>query len=76
MEIYILLGNGYPSIQAPLFYVAKTESSQLFYEAAKNFLYEKLGEKWQEDSIILYECVYLIQDEFINGFIESDSFNC
>ena len=45
-----------------------------FYEPFKKFLYDKLNEKWVEDMIVLYECVYFVQDDFLNEFFEtSDS---
>lgn len=41
-----------------------------FYEPLKEFLYTKLSEKWVEDMIILYECVYFIQEEFLNAYFD------
>ena len=52
----------------------KNSTTSLFYEPLKSFLYERLSEKWQEEVIILYDCVVMIQDEIINSFIESDIF--
>lgn len=75
IEIFVLLPENYPSNGAPLFMMGKTNSSNtLFYEKMRNFLYERLSEKWQEDQIMLYECVYYIQEEFMNAFLDSDIF--
>ena len=75
LDLFILLPESYPSNQGPLFIMPPiTSSNSLFYDQLRNFLYERLIEKWQEDAIVLYECVYFIQDELMNAFIESDVF--
>lgn len=68
IDVYILLTSAYPSSSSPLFLMTTP-----FYEPFKNFLYEKLNEKWTEDMFVLYECVYFIQDEFLNQFFDSDN---
>ena len=49
-------------------------SNFLFYEPVRTFLYERLGEKWQEDMLMLYEWVSYIQNELMDQFLESDAF--
>jgi E3 ubiquitin-protein ligase RNF14 len=76
LELFMLLPDKYPSNSGPLFMMPNTQySNALFYEQLRNFLYERLIEKWSEDSIILYECVYYIQEELIPAFLDSDSFS-
>jgi len=41
-------------------------SNFLFYEPVRTFLYERLGEKWQEDMLMLYEWVSYIQNELMD----------
>jgi hypothetical protein len=41
-----------------------------FYEPFKDFLYEQLGSKWYENSMVVYEFIIYIQDEFLNAFFE------
>jgi len=61
IEVYILLPESYPSNSGPLFMIPKTTySNALFYEQMRSFLYERLNEKWNEDSNVLYECVLYI----------------
>lgn len=61
LELYILLPEAYPSNSGPLFLIPNTQySNALFYDQLKNFLYERLAEKWTEDGIVLYECAYYI----------------
>lgn len=61
VELFILLPETYPSNQGPLFLMPDTSSSNtLFYDQLRSFLYERLSEKWSEDSIVLYECAIYI----------------
>ena len=72
LDLIILLSQGYPSSSPPLFYLADTTSCELFYEPMRNFLYERLNEKWQEDSMVIYECNNMVQTELIDAFLQSD----
>lgn len=59
-----------------MFMMPNTQYSNfLFYEQLRNFLYERLIEKWTEEMIVLYECVYYVQDELIQAFLDSDAFS-
>jgi hypothetical protein len=76
IELYILLPESYPSNSGPLFMIPNTQNSNiLFYDQLRNFLYERLIEKWSDEMIVLYECVYYIQDELFPAFIDSDAFS-
>ncbi len=66
MDLYILLSEGYPSSNGPLFLM-----NTPFYQPFKSFLYEKLNERWVEDMMVIYECVFFVQDEFLNQFFEN-----
>jgi hypothetical protein len=55
LELHILIPESYPSNSGPMFLMTTP-----FYEPFKNFLYEKLCEKWNEGSIVVYECVYFV----------------
>ena len=59
IELYILISDSYPSSMGLLFLMS-TDSGTTFYEPFKNFLYQKLNEKWVEDMIVLYECIYFV----------------
>ena len=61
IEVLILLPESYPSNASPLFMLdGANQSNRLFYEPMRNFLYERLNEKWAEDTIVLYDCVYFV----------------
>jgi hypothetical protein len=56
IEIQAILPVQYPSNIGPLFHMSTD-----FYAPLKEFLYQKLNEKWAEiTSLVLYECVYFL----------------
>ena len=65
IEVWVLLPKAYPSHMGPLFY-----SPSSFYSNFKTHFYQNLTSKWYENSIIAYECVVFIQDDFLNSFFE------
>lgn len=66
IEVLVAIPKGYPSNVGPVFLV-----NTPFYEPFKDFLYEKLAEKWYENNMVVYEVIVYIQDEFLNAFLDS-----
>jgi hypothetical protein len=67
IEVFVLLPESYPSAGCPLFMMASSiASNSLFYDSMRTFLYERLGEKWTADMLVLYECCIYIKDEFLD----------
>lgn len=67
LELFLAFPVSYPSKSGLLTFVANsTKSNFLFYEPVRTFLYERLGEKWQEDLLSLYACIDFIQTELMD----------
>ena len=69
LEILVALPDSYPSDSAPLIKVKKTS----LYEGMEGWLVDRLGEKWAEGNMVMYECVYYVQDEFLTNFFDDYS---
>lgn len=65
IEVFMAVPFSYPSGSAPLFLLGSS-----FYKPFEKFLYEQLGQKWTENSPVGYECIILIQDDFLNSFFD------
>ena len=70
LEMTVLLPEAYPSTMGLMVHM-----NTPFYQPLESFLNEKLNEKWVEDMIVLYECVYFVQDEFLNAYFDSEGGN-
>ncbi len=69
IDIIVAIPKAYPSSVGPLFFVDAP-----FYEPFKKFPYEQLNQKWQENSMVIYEVIIYIQDELLNAFFEESGF--
>lgn len=55
IEVLVAIPKGYPSNVGPVFLV-----NTPFYEPFKDFLYEKLAEKWYENNMVIYEVIVYV----------------
>ena len=73
IELMLVLPETYPSTQRPLLF-----SMSKFYDeeqqAIKNFMIEKINEKWEEEMPILYIIAIFIQDELLEEYFQENGY--